>query len=89
MFDWDEDNVGHIARHGVTPEEAEEALTLAPLDVTRQYYEDEHRFLQIGVTSTTRVLVVVTTWRGDQIRVITARTASPALREFYWLERGR
>ena len=26
-FDWDEANTAHIARHGVRPEEAEEALT--------------------------------------------------------------
>lgn len=26
-FDWDEANVAHIARHGVRPWEAEEALT--------------------------------------------------------------
>ncbi|MBI2939718.1 MAG: hypothetical protein HYY04_04705 [Chloroflexi bacterium] len=26
MFDWDEGNVDHIAEHGISPEEAEEAL---------------------------------------------------------------
>jgi uncharacterized DUF497 family protein len=26
MFDWDDANVDHLARHDVTPEEAEEAL---------------------------------------------------------------
>jgi hypothetical protein len=25
MFDWDEANIAHIARHGVSPEESEEA----------------------------------------------------------------
>jgi hypothetical protein len=27
VFDWDDANEEHLARHGVTPEEAEEALT--------------------------------------------------------------
>jgi uncharacterized DUF497 family protein len=87
MFDWDEDDIGHIANHGITPEEAEEALTIAPLDVTRQYYKHEERFLQIGVTAALRVLAVVTTWRGDLIRVVTAYPAPAAIREYYWQER--
>jgi hypothetical protein len=32
-FDWDEANMRHIARHGVTPEEAEEAVTNDPLEL--------------------------------------------------------
>ena len=51
MFDWDEANLAHIARHGVMREEAEQAVLIAPIDVISQYYEDEERFLQIGVTS--------------------------------------
>ncbi len=88
MFDWDEDNIRHIARHDVTPEEAEEALTIAPLDAVQQYYEGEERFLYLGVTAALRILIVVVTWRSDQLRVITARSASPAQRDLYWLERG-
>jgi uncharacterized DUF497 family protein len=26
MFDWDDDNVEHVRRHGVEPEEVEEVL---------------------------------------------------------------
>jgi hypothetical protein len=43
MFDWDEANLAHIARHGITREEAEQAVRIAPLDVMRQYYEEEER----------------------------------------------
>ena len=32
-FEWDETNVAHIAAHGVSVAEAEQALTIAPLDV--------------------------------------------------------
>ena len=30
-FIWDEENLGHIARHHVAPEEVEEALAAAPV----------------------------------------------------------
>jgi uncharacterized DUF497 family protein len=30
-FLWDEENESHIAKHGVTPEEVEEALTDVPI----------------------------------------------------------
>ena len=29
-FDWDDANTGHIARHGVTPQEVEQALANSP-----------------------------------------------------------
>jgi len=32
-FDWDDANAGHIARHGVTPEEVEQAFANEPLVV--------------------------------------------------------
>ena len=32
-FDWDNQNTGHIARHGVTPEEVEQAFANDPLVV--------------------------------------------------------
>ncbi|WP_213803824.1 BrnT family toxin [Granulicella sp. dw_53] len=87
MFDWDANNISHIGRHNVTPEEAEQALSIFPVDVTRQYQEGEERFLQIGATSGLRVLVVVTTWRGDLLRVVRAYNAPTALQKFYWEER--
>jgi uncharacterized DUF497 family protein len=30
-FDWDEDNIDHIARHGVDVDEVEQALASKPL----------------------------------------------------------
>ena len=33
LFDWDNANVGHIAEHDVTPEEAEEVLLGDPLEM--------------------------------------------------------
>jgi uncharacterized DUF497 family protein len=87
MFDWDAANIAHIARHGVTPLEAEQALSIFPIDLLRQYDEGEERFVQIGVTAGLRVLVVITTWRGNLIRVISAYGAPASLRRRYWEER--
>jgi hypothetical protein len=35
-FDWDEGNIGRIARHGVNPEEVEQAIRNHPLDLGAQ-----------------------------------------------------
>lgn len=37
---------------------------------------DEERFVTIGMDAFARVLVVVYTWRGDEIRLISARKAT-------------
>lgn len=52
---WDSWNVGHIARHNVTPDEVEEACHTAPL------VQETHsgRFLLTGPTANGRMLAVV------------------------------
>lgn len=88
MFDWDEANLDHIARHGVSREEAEQVILNDPVDGWRQHQDGEERFMQIGVTNAMRVLVVIVTWRGDLVRVVSAFPAPPGLRSFYAAERG-
>jgi uncharacterized protein len=89
MFDWDEENISHIAAHDVTPGEAEQVLINDPADGGIQDHEGEERCVEIGVTNSLRVLVVITTLRGASIRVVTAYPAPPALRDFYVREKGR
>ena len=82
VFDWDEENLHHIARHGVTQQEAEEAeyaLTNNPTDAVEQDHDGEVRFWQLGFTEANRCLIVVTTWRGEKLRVVTAYPAPRAL----------
>jgi uncharacterized DUF497 family protein len=79
VFDWDEDNIRHIAEHGVTQQEAEYALTNNPTDAIEQDHEGEVRFWQLGFTEANRCLIVVTTWRGEKLRVVTAYPAPRAL----------
>jgi uncharacterized DUF497 family protein len=79
VYDWDEANVGHLARHGVTPEEVEYLLANNPTDAIEQDHDGEVRFHQLGFTEAQRCLIVVTTWREEKLRVVTAYPAPPAL----------
>jgi uncharacterized DUF497 family protein len=86
-FDWDDANIGHIARHGVTPEEAEEVIENDPLELKPQLIAGEERFPNIGVTDAGRWLVVVLTERGTKARVVTAFEAERDLIAHYVRER--
>jgi uncharacterized protein len=44
---------------------------------------EERRFVTIGMDALARLLVVVYTWRSDNIRIISARTAGPEERRQY------
>ncbi len=65
-FDWDDANIGDLALHGITPEEAESALDNDPLDLEYQTRHDEERLLQLGETLSGRVLAIVTTSRREK-----------------------
>ena len=82
-FIWDYDNIKHIAEHKVTPEEAEQVLEGDTLELDYQNWSIEERHREVGVTARGRYLEVVTTWRGDDIRVVTAYDAAKtAIREY-------
>ena len=83
-FEWDEGNADHIALHGVTTAEAEDAL----LDTHRlgagaRNVRGERRHAMLGCTADGRLLYVVFTLRGRAIRVVTARNATPPERRRY------
>ena len=88
-FEWDAANVSHIARHKVTPHEAEQALLNDPFDLGYEIADGEERWTSIGHTDSLRVLVLVWTLRGEEIvRMITAREATIMARRAYFRERG-
>lgn len=92
IFEWDEANKKHVAKHKVTPEEAEQAIVGKPLDIELQRAEeadDEERLLQLGETVNGRILQIVTTWRGGKVRVISAWDAPKQLRMYYLAEMRR
>jgi uncharacterized DUF497 family protein len=88
-FDWDEANIGHVARHSVLPEEAEQVILNDPVDVGMEIVKGEERFLNLGATVQGRVLLVVTTWREDRVRIVTAFEPIKRLIQFYYQERER
>jgi len=88
MFDWDEGNIAHIAKHGVSPDEAEHVVLNDPLDLDHSEKDGEVRILQVGMTARGRILRVVTTERGELIRVVAAYQASPFLRAPYLKYKG-
>jgi len=88
-FDWNEANRNHIAKHGIRPDEAEQVVKNEPLDVTLQSREGEPRIVQVGETDAQRILVVVTTWRGEKVRVVTAFPANARMRSFYLRQKAQ
>jgi uncharacterized DUF497 family protein len=74
-FDWDEGNTGHIARHDVTTDEAEQVVAGERLALAFQDRHGELRRRIIGRTRAGRVLVVVYHLRRGKVRVVTAHTA--------------
>jgi uncharacterized DUF497 family protein len=82
-FDWDEENLNHIAEHQVTSAEVEFALSNPTLEAGYQDWHEEERFAEIGATSAGRVLMIVTTWRGLKTRVVTAFDADVDFVEEY------
>lgn len=83
VFDWDDANISHISRHGITPEEAEEVLVGASIELASGECAREERHAELGETARGRLLVVVWTWRRGKVRVVTAFQAKRKLRAFY------
>jgi uncharacterized DUF497 family protein len=67
----------NLRKHGVRFADAVTALEDERAISVRDEREDEERWTTIGMDPLARVLVVVYTWRGDQIRLISARLATP------------
>jgi uncharacterized DUF497 family protein len=89
QFERDANNIGHIARHDVKPEEAEQVLLNDPIALDIQFDEgEEERWPYIGETATGRILRVVITLRGEQIRVVTAFEPSKWNKQAYLATRA-
>jgi uncharacterized DUF497 family protein len=82
-FIWDNANRAHLARHGVSPEEAEQVIQNEPLDLDFQVVDGEIRNPQIGETDAGRILTVISTEHGDDERVVTAWDATKTDKAVY------
>jgi uncharacterized protein len=86
MFEWDSEKAAsNLLKHGVSFEEAvtvfEDVFALTVEDSAHS--DAESRLVTMGISSVSRLLLVVNTERGDNIRIISARQPSPAERRFY------
>jgi uncharacterized DUF497 family protein len=88
MFVWDGSNIGHLAKHGVLPEEAEQVIENSPLDLERQIRNGEERILHLGESSAGRILFVIVACSEETIRVVTAFPADRKARKFYSTQKG-
>jgi uncharacterized DUF497 family protein len=80
QFDWDEDNIAHIALHQVSPQEAEDILNGELLEIDSYDVDNEVRVEEVGMTRAGRVLHIVTTIRSGRVRVVTAYDAIRSLK---------
>jgi len=84
LFEWDTGKeLNNIRKHGISFTEAETALEDEHAVTIEDDYPIETRFITLGIDETGRVLVVVYTYRGEVIRIISARKATSAERAIY------
>lgn len=86
-FDWDHVNISHIARHKVTPQEAEQVISNGVAVIEYQAINDEERWLAIGRSNAGRFLTIAWTFREEAIRVITAWDSTTEEEGVYWSEK--
>ncbi len=82
-FDWDEQNTEHLARHQISPEEAEQVVLNRPVELGSELRNGEERVAQIGETDAGRVLTVISTMTGEKIRVVTAWPANKKYQRYF------
>lgn len=92
LFEWDEDKaMRNEAKHDVSFQEEKTvfndpfALTIPDPD----HSDQESRWLDIGISSKGRLIVVWYTEREERIRIICCRKADRAERRFYKNEKNR
>jgi uncharacterized DUF497 family protein len=75
-----EQNISHLARHAVDPDEAEAVLDNTP----RIFRTSEDKYLAYGQTDDRRFLLVVFVRKpGPMVRVITSRDITDAEKKHY------
>jgi uncharacterized DUF497 family protein len=86
QYEWDENKAGaNLIKHGVAFDEAETVFD-DPLYV--DFYDPDHsvsenRYIIIGESYKQRLLFVSYTERGDIVRLISAREATPSEKKGY------
>ena len=83
-FEWDRKKAAeNLMKHSVDFADATSVLFDEMAITITDLHEDEERFVTMGTDALNRVMVVVYTWRGDHVRVISARKATRCERKEY------
>ncbi|MDX2269657.1 MAG: BrnT family toxin [Bryobacter sp.] len=77
-FEWDPRKAAaNVRKHEVQFADAVSVLEDQRAITLRDTSAEEERWVTIGMDALARVLTVVYTWRGNAVRVISARAATP------------
>lgn len=85
-FEWDSEKAAkNLAKHGVSFEEAETVFgdPLGRIVTDPRHSADEDRYVLMGLSHQRRLLAVMFTERGEQIRIISARQVTRRERKSY------
>ncbi len=83
-YEWDADKArANLRKHEVDFADAVAVLEDDAAITIADGHPGEDRFITIGQDALGRILVVIYTWRGDNIRLISARKATPRERQQY------
>jgi uncharacterized DUF497 family protein len=83
-YQWDREKArSNMKKHGVAFADAVSVFWDDYAITIEDDYPDEQRFVTIGMDAFGRILVVVYTWRGTKIRIISARKATARERKQY------
>jgi hypothetical protein len=83
-YEWDAaKEASNLRKHGVRFADAVTALEDEQALVVEDAHPDEVRYVTLGLDAYARLLVVVTTYSGDNVRLISARLAEPEERRQY------
>ena len=90
IFEWDDVKAAfNLTKHGISFEEActvfEDAFAITISNVAHSDFED--RYVTIGLSLISRVLLVIHADPGDRIRIVSARRATPSERAQYESDR--
>ena len=78
-YEWDEEKAtGNVRKHKVDFADAVGVFDDPHALAMRDSAPDEERYVAVGADLLGRILVVVYTHRGERIRIISARRATPS-----------
>lgn len=83
-YEWDENKaISNHQKHRIDFADAVSVFADDTAITILDEHPDEERFATIGMNALGQILVVVYTWRGDNIRMISARKATRPERKQY------